>query len=410
MGVPAVRRPPSAWRAAVVLTALVLAGCGGAAAHAPDWRPQRSFQGEGPEPSIAPAVPVPSGRTVPNQPVPSVSGPSGPGSPSSGSKQDPSVVATKLSAPIGIALLPDGTALVGERTTGRIVRVQPRPGRPVSTVRTLSGLDASGDGGLLDLAVSPHYGQDKLVFAYVTTASDNRVVAFTLSGPVTPVLTAIPKGATGNTGRIAFGPNGYLYVGTGDAGQPAAATNPASLAGKVLRVTDVGAPAPGNPNPSSPVFTSGHRIVDGLCLDPNSGAMLEVESRPPGDPLNLLTPGATFGWPTHTSTDRVPLKTLPAADRGPGGCAVQDGQLYVASLDGRALLAAQLNTSGSTLTLGAFTASLIGKYGRLRTIVAAPDGALWLTTSNRDGLGAPVTDDERVLRVLPAGGAANSPV
>ena len=396
--------------AAALLAVLLLAGCGGAAAHAPDWRPQKSFQGEGSEPSIVPAVPVPSGRTVPNGPVPGRTGPSGSGSPSAGPKQDPNVVATRLSAPVGIALLPDGTALVGERTTGRIVRVQPRPGQPVSTVRTLPGLDATGDGGLLDLAISPHYGQDKLVFAYVTTASDNRVVAFTLTGPLTSVLTGIPKGASGNTGRIAFGPNGYLYVGTGDAGQPAVAANRASLAGKVLRVTDVGAPAPGNPNPASPVFTSGHRNVDGLCMDPDSGAMIEAESRPQGDEINLLTPGATFGWPTPSNTDRVPLRTLPAADRDPGGCAVQSGQLYVTSLDGRALLAAQLNASGSPVSVGVFSPSLIGKYGRLRTVVAAPDGALWLTTSNRDGLGAPVADDERVLRILPSGGAATSPV
>ena len=410
VAVPAVHRQSPALRAAAVLAALVLAGCTGAAAHAPDWRPQKSFQGEGSEPSIVPALPVPSGRTVPNQPVPGPFGPSGSTSPSGGAKQDPNVVATRLTAPLGIALLPDGTALVGERTTGRIVRVQPRPGRPVSTVRTVPGLDATGDGGLLDLAISPHYGQDKLVFAYLTTATDNRVVTFTLTGPVTAVLTGIPKGATGNTGRIAFGPDGYLYVGTGDAGQPAAASDPTSLAGKVLRVSDVGAPAPGNPNPSSPVFTSGHRDVDGLCLDPGSGSMLEVESRASGDPVNLLTPAATFGWPAHSNTDRVPLRTLPAADRGPGGCAVAASQLYVTSLDGRALLTAQLSASGSPLSVGVFTASLIGRYGRLRTVVAAPDGALWLTTSNRDGLGSPVSDDERVLRILPAGGTATSPV
>ena len=396
--------------AAALVAVLLVAGCSGAAARAPDWRPQKSFQGEGSEPSIVPAVPVPSGRSDPNQPAPGLTGPSGSGSSSAGPKQDPNVVATRLSAPVGVAVLPDGTALVGERTTGRIVRVQPQPGRPVPTVRTLTGLDATGDGGLLDLALSPHYGQDKLVFAYLTTATDNRVVAFTLTGPVTAVLTGIPKGTSGNTGRIAFGPKGYLYVGTGDAGQPAAASDPASLAGKVLRVTDVGAPAPGNPNPSSPIFTSGHHEVNGLCMDPDSGAMFEVESRPSGDEVNLLTPGATFGWPTHGNTDRVPLRTLPTADRSPGGCAVQSGQLYVTSLDGRALLAAQLSAAGSSVSVGVFSTSLIGKYGRLRSVVAASDGALWITTSNRDGRGSPVADDERVLRILPAGGAATSPV
>src|SRR5439155_11934034 len=121
------------------------------------------------------------------------------------------------------AMLPDGTALVGERTTGRIVRVQPVAGKPVPTVRQLSGLDTSGDGGLLDLALSPTYSEDGLIYAYVTTATDNRVVDFTLKGPVTPVVTGIPKGRIGNTGRIAFGADGDLYIGTGDAGRPALA-------------------------------------------------------------------------------------------------------------------------------------------------------------------------------------------
>ena len=114
------------------------------------------------------------------------------------------------------------------------MRVQPIAGQPVTTVRTITGLDSSGDGGLLDLALSPAYDEDHLIYAYVTTATDNRVVDFTLTGPVTPVFTGIPKGATGNAGRIAFDVDGSLLIGTGDAGQPALAQDPASLAGKVL--------------------------------------------------------------------------------------------------------------------------------------------------------------------------------
>src|SRR5206468_10003819 len=120
--------------------------------------------------------------------VPGTQQPSGGLPPSGKPKQDPLVVATKLTAPVGLTLLTDGTALVGERTTGRIVRVQPRAGQPVPTVRTLTGLDTSGDGGLLDLALSPTYAEDGLIYAYVTTRTDNRVVEFTLTGPVTPVF------------------------------------------------------------------------------------------------------------------------------------------------------------------------------------------------------------------------------
>ena len=134
-------------------------------------------------------------------------------------------MATHLAAPVGLAVLPDGTALVGERTTGRIVRVQPMPGQPVRTVRTLAGLDATGDGGLLDLALSPHYDEDNLIYAYVTTPTDNRVVDFTLTGAGDAGAHRHPEGQDGNVGRIAFGADGDLYVGTGDAGRPSLAAS-----------------------------------------------------------------------------------------------------------------------------------------------------------------------------------------
>lgn len=399
------RRP-----AAAVAALLLLAGCtAGAKADEPNWKPQRSFQGEGHPPTIAPAQPQhPSVSGAPAPGAPPSSTPGGSGSPTS--TQDPAVVAKHLAAPTGLVLMPDGTALVGERTTGRIVRVQPVAGRPVETVRTLAGLRTSGDGGLLDLALSPHYLQDALIFAYLTTATDNRVVAFTLAGPVTPVLTGIPNGPTGNAGRIAFGPDGSLYVGTGDAGTPANAANPHSLAGKVLRVTDIGEPASGNPDASSPVYSSGHRTIAGLCAQPDTGTMLAVEDAGEGGVVNVLAPGASYGWPASEPGDHPPLAQLPANASAPGGCAVANGVLYVASLDGTELLSASVRVKGNSVGLGKFTAELKGTYGRLKTVVSAPDGALWLTTSNRDGHGKPVPDDERVLRIVPSGGAGNQPV
>lgn len=389
-------------RPALALAAvLLLAGCGaGATAADPNWKPQQSFHGEGPLPSIAPPAPPSQSGTSPGHPgstrqpsaVPTTKGKPGP---------DPAVVATKLSAPIGLTLLPDNTALVGERTTGRILQVQPRPGQPVRTVRTLPGIDATGDGGLLDLAISPHYQQDSLIFAYLTTRSDNRVVVFTLSGPVTPVLTRIPKGSTGNAGRIAFGPDGSLYVGTGDAGNAALAANAKSLAGKVLRVSDIGEPAAGNPVPSSPVYASGQRAVAGLCIEPKTATAFEVEAT---GAVNLLQAGDSYGG----ARGEPPVTSLPLGDVDAGGCTVQDGTLYVASLGGTALLGVSLTRTGTTVRVGSAKASLQRTYGRLRTVVAAPDGALWLTTSNRDGHGTPIPDDERVLRIVPSGGGGGS--
>lgn len=397
--------------AAALAATVLLAGCGaGAGARTPTWVPKPSFQGEGQRPNASAIVPEPA-------PSGSASGTPSPGGsqsatprPSGSAADDPTVVATNLTAPDAIAVLPDNTALVGERTTGRILRVQPMPHRPVKVVRTLTGLSPSGGGGLLDLALSPNYLQDSLIFAYVTTPKDNRVVAFTLTGPVTTVLTGIPRGASDNGGRIAFGDDGQLYVGAGDAGQPALAADPNSLAGKVLRVTDIGQPVRDNPTPSSPVFTSGHHAVAGLCLVRDTNALVEVE--PAGadgqENVNVLTAGDSYGWPQRTAAAQAPMTTLPADAGSPGGCAVLSGNLYVTSLDGKSLLGSRLTRRGGSLTAGRFTAVLKDRYGRLRTVVAAADGALWMTTSNRDGHGRPIPADERVLRFLPSGGGAST--
>jgi glucose/arabinose dehydrogenase len=391
---------------------LVLAACSSAGgAGAPTWVPSPALgaPGNGPGPQASPVIPQPSAPNGPNgSAAPGSSTAPGTGTP----KIDPNVVATDLSFPVGLTMLPDGTALVGERTTGRIVRVQPRAGQPVPTVRTLRGLDSSGDGGLLDLALSPTFSEDGLVYAYITTRSDNRVVDFTLKGPVTPVLTGIPKGRTGNTGRITFGTDHDLYIGTGDAGRPSQATDAHSLAGKVLRVDDIGDPAKGNPVASSPVLTSGHRQVNGLCVVPRTPAVLEVEAGGPGRPddVNQLVPGSSYGWPSSAGVARPAIGVLPAAYGAPGGCTVLSGRVWTTSLNGRALLAAPLRSVTSVLSVGKFTAFLINKYGRLKTVVAAADGALWLTTSNRDGHGKPVAADERVIRYLPSGTSSGSPV
>jgi glucose/arabinose dehydrogenase len=385
---------------AVAATAALLAACGsGGGSSGPTWKPKPSFNGEGNPPN---------NQQPGNDPNPAPNNSSGPSSSAPAKGPDPNIVATQLAAPTGVAILPDNTALVGERTTGRIVRVLPQPKRPVQTVRTIHGIDAKGDGGLLDLAISPNYSEDNLIFAYITTTKDNRVIAFTLKGATTIVLKGIPRGTTGNTGRLTFAADGTLLVGTGDAGRPTTAANPKSLAGKVLRVTDIGAAAPRNPKPGSRVFASGFRQTDGLCIDPDSKAEFQTEalgSSAAADPVNTIVAGATYGWPQSGSTDQQPVAALPETSRSPGGCAVTNHVLYTTSLDGKVLLSSTIKSAGNgTISLGPFAPMLRNKYGRLLTVVAAADGALWLTTSNRDGLGQPVAADERVLRIMPSGG------
>jgi glucose/arabinose dehydrogenase len=323
---------------------------------------------------------------------------------------DPSVVATKLNQPTGLVVLPDGTALVAERTTGRIWRVQPAPGKPAVLVQRLAGVDGSGDGGLLDLALSPTFDQDGLLYAYLSTATDNRVVHFSIGSRPSVVIAGIPKGRTGNAGRIAFDATGALLTGTGDAGRPALAASATSLAGKILRTSDIGRPLPDNPVPGSPVYARGLRSVDGLCVDQRTGLRIAISAAAPGtshplDEVNVIKAGADYGWPGDDAASVSPAKTLPP-DSGGGGCALLANRLFVATSTGQSLA---LSEVAQRNTLGAFTSTLQNRYGRLRGVVAGSDGALWLTTRNRDGHGKPIADDDRVIRISPSDSTA-SPV
>lgn len=389
---------PARFRPAVLLglAALALTACGTAAAEAPDWQPKPDAPYAAEPDAPGQSQPAPGTPTVPPG-NPQSPGQTSPAPSPTGSPVDPNVLATNLTQPYGLVLLPDGTGLVGERTTGKVLQVQPQAGQPTPVVQTVTGLDATGDGGLLDLAIAPTYGETGLVYAYVTTAAGNAVVTFTLGGPVTTVLTGIPKGPTGNAGRIGFDAAGDLLVATGTAGQPVTAT---SLNGKVLRYDDVGRAATDNPTSGSPVFTTGLRGAEALCAVPTDDA------GPVGATL-LVGVGASGQVQIAASGEAVtgPVATLPTGFTGLGGCAVQGDQLFVSSLDGKAVLGADLAaTASGGVQVGTFTPTVRNTYGRLRTVVASPDGTLWITTSNKDGKGTPVATDDRVVRITPAGG------
>jgi glucose/arabinose dehydrogenase len=385
--VPALRplSQPLRW-SALLAAALTLVACGSASGATGTFVPQPSFLG-----NVDPNPQLPN----PGIPAPSLS-PSAPGGRSGSSptqRTDPSVVATKLVEPTGLVVLPDGTALVGERRTGRIFRVAPDGSRPAVLVQTLAGVDGSGDGGLMDLAISPTYPQDGLIYAYLTTATDNRVVHFPLGSAPSTVIGGIPRAGVGNTGRIAFDATGALLTGTGDAGDPALAASPASLAGKVLRTDDIGQPMPDNPDPASTVYARGFDAVDGLCVDASTGLRLVVD----GSKVQAVVAG-------HDYSAAAPTASLPGTLAGAGGCALRNSQLLVAAADGQALGVAQVGQTGS---VNAFTIAVQRTYGRLRTVVAAADGAVWLTTRNRDGHGKPVAADDRVIRLSSVEAAAS---
>ena len=272
---------------------------------------------------------------------------------------------TDLEAPWGLAFLPGGDALVTERDSARILRVTPA-GR-VGEVQRLSEVDASGEGGLLGIAVSPSYTSDGLVFVYYTSGEDNRIARLRLGGSPEPIVTAIPVSGIHNGGRLAFGPDGMLYAGTGDASERGRSQDTGSLGGKILRMTPDGKPAPGNPF-GNLVWTYGHRNVQGLAWDAAGRLWASELGQSRFDEVNLLRPGRNYGWPeVEGPSDRpeftAPLVTWPTSEASPSGVAVLGNALYV----------------------------------------AAPDGSLWVLTSNRDGRGDPVPDDDRILRVRPQG-------
>lgn len=307
-------------------------------------------------------------------------------------------VARDIEVPWGLAFLPDGAALVAERDSGRIVRVA--AGRAPEQVYRLPDIAARGEGGLLGLAVAPDYAESRYVYAYFTSETDNRIVRFRLDGPPEPIVTGIAKAGNHDGGRIAFGPDGMLYAGTGDAGESGRSQDPASLNGKILRSTPEGSPAPGNPYPGSPVYSLGHRNVQGLAWD-RAGRLFAAEfGQNRFDEINLIEPGRNYGWPDVEGgggADRGftdPLLTWTTAEASPSGIAITGDILYVAALRGQRLWTVPLEHG----RVGGSRAELRDRYGRLRTVEAAPDGALWLTTSNTDGRGDPASGDDRVLR------------
>ena len=318
----------------------------------------------------------------------------------------PSVVARALEVPWGVAFLPGGDALVSERMSHRIVRVTPEGVTNVAGTVPDVAPDA-GEGGLLGIALSPHFASDRLVYAYCTTEIDNRVVRFRYGrdglGTLTRVFTGIPRAADHDGGRLAFGPDGMLYVTTGDAEQPDRAPTKSYLGGKVLRMTPEGKPAPGNPDPGSVVWTRGHRNPEGLAFGPK-GTVFEAElGQDAQDEINRLQAGRDYGWPSvegdaggPKAGATAPLLTFATDEASPSGLAYAGGSLWLGALQGHRLYRVPVNTDGS---LGAPTSLLDGSYGRLRTVAVAPDGALWVTTSNRDGRGDPRYDDDRIIRI-----------
>lgn len=312
---------------------------------------------------------------------------------------EPVLLAADLDAPWSALPLDDDGALISQRDDGRIIELTPDGEQ--RDAGTVPDVVSGGEAGLHGLAL-----REGWLYAYHGASDDNRVVRMPLTGEpgslaldvarLEVVVDGIPRSSTHNGGRIAFGPDGMLYVSTGDAGDGSRSQDPDSLGGKILRLTPQGEPAPGNPFGTA-VYSLGHRNVQGLAWDSDGVLWASEFGQNTWDELNRIEPGGNYGWPQYEGAADAggfidPLVTWTPSEASPSGIAIVDDVAYVASLRGERLRAVDLAS-------GDATAMLAGEFGRLRDVTSGPDGTLWLLTNNTDGRGSPRDGDDRLLQV-----------
>ncbi|MFD1151873.1 PQQ-dependent sugar dehydrogenase [Saccharothrix hoggarensis] len=318
---------------------------------------------------------------------------------------------TDTDLPWGLDFLPDGSGVYGRRDAFDIVKLSPNGVK--TSLGTVPGVvGTNGEGGLLGIEVSPTFATDHYLYVYHTAANDNRIVRIKVennalvASSLQVLLTGIPRNRYHNGGRLRFGPDGKLYAGTGDGQNADWAQDLANLGGKVLRLNADGSaptdnPFYGNGGNARYVWTYGHRNVQGLAFDAQ-GRLWQAElGNSVMDELNLAQRGGNYGWPACEGTSGscagyvAPKRTWSTASASPSGIAIVNNALYVAALRGSRLY--RLEISGTSV--GAETTHFAGTYGRLRTVEPAPDGSLWLTTSDGDKDSTPNNSNTRVLRV-----------
>jgi aldose sugar dehydrogenase len=318
--------------------------------------------------------------------------------------------------PWSMQFAPDGRLFVTERV-GRVLIVNITSGM-YDVALQIPGVFGSGEAGLLGLALDPAFAQNHFVYLYYTAATStttgiNRLVRYRETGSqlVEQVLLLdnIPAANIHDGGRLKFGPDGLLYITTGDAATQGLAQDVSSLAGKILRLNRDGTTAAGN-RFSSPVFTYGHRNPQGIDWHPTTSIMWSSEHGNVGnDEINTISSGLNFGWPRIEANETFPGMEVPLTtftpSIAPSGAAFYRGNripqftnnLFVATLRGTHLLRLTIDEGGRRIT--GQERLLEGTFGRLRDVIMGPDGNLYVATNNRDGRGTPSTGDDRILRI-----------
>ncbi len=350
-------------------------------------------------PKVKPAFFAPRTAPIIEGPVPMESPVSTP------AKSD-KVTVTNLEIPWEVVRLPNGSLLFTERP-GRLKIYDTQ----TKLVQNIDGVSHTGEGGLLGLALHPDFSKNSFVYLYSTFKGDkgleNRVERYKFDGDRITDKKVIISGIKGSSnhdgGRIKFGPDGYLYITTGDGESPDSAQDTSSLSGKILRVGDGGEIPKDNPFGNA-VYSFGHRNPQGLAWD-NKGNLWETEHGPSGsqtgnDEVNLIVKGGNYGWPQIRGKEKKEGMITPVIESGkgdtwaPSGLAYKDGYLYFAGLRGQTLYKAKIENESSLV----LSKHLQNTYGRLRTVVIDGDNLL-VATSNKDGRGKPTANDDKIISV-----------
>ena len=342
-----------------------------------------------------------------------------------------------LEVPWSLVFLPDGRALVSERPGRiRLIRDGVLQEEPYAVLAAVEGgkgligfileLAVGGEGGLMGLALHPDFPEEPYLYAMHTYRGPdgvkNRVIRLEDRGDHgrfdKVIIENIPGGLNHNGGRIAFGPDGMLYVTTGETFEAQLAADLNSLGGKILRLTPEGKVPEDNPFPDSPVYSFGHRNPQGLAWHPETGQLFASEHGPSGefglrahDEINMIRPGGNYGWPNVVGAPGLkpyadPLVVWKETAVPPAGMAFYDGDLFVAVLGRGALIRISLAQLGPGYRVERIErwfaqAPHETRLGRIRDVVAAPDGRLYFLTSNRDGRGSPRPGDDKIYRLEP---------
>lgn len=315
-------------------------------------------------------------------------------------------VVTGLDAPWSVVRTGDGLdALISERDSAKVLELTANG--TTREVGTVDGVSSGGEGGLLGMAL-----HDDDLFVYSTAGDGNRIQRFELTGSTgsyrlgdaTTVIDGLPSNSFHNGGRIAFGPDGMLYASVGDAGTGSDAQDEDSLAGKILRLTPDGDVPDSNPFPGSPVWSLGHRNVQGMGWTADGTMFASEFGQNTWDELNVIEAGADYGWPEVEGKGGEdqgfvdPVQQWSTDDASPSGLAVIGDTVFVANLRGEVVRAIPASSPEESAEYFA------GDFGRIRTVLEGPDGALWFVTNNTDGRGDPTEGDDRIVSVPLAGG------